>query len=81
MYLFSDNETEVEISIPRRAWYWFCGIGSWSKAPSTEMTPEEREYMESKMTSIAEDPKWRRIVLINACILVAVGIIFFAVFA
>ncbi|XP_022084854.1 sodium/glucose cotransporter 4-like [Acanthaster planci] len=76
-----DDNIEVEISIPRRAWYWLCGVGSTNKQPSMEMTPEEREHLEAKMTSIEEDPKWRRVVLVNAFVLVAVGITFFAVFA
>ncbi|XP_038055022.1 sodium/glucose cotransporter 4-like [Patiria miniata] len=76
-----DEEIEVEVSIPRRAWYWLCGMSGGHQTAVMEMTPEEREDADKKMTSIAEDPKWHRVAWINALILTAVGIIFFGVFA
>lgn len=59
-------------------WNWFCGL---SGAPQQALSPAEKAVLEQKLTSIEEEPLWRRVCNINAIILLAINIFLWGYFA
>ena len=60
----------------RQAFNWICGI---EKVP--ELTDEQKEELNKKMISLEELPLWRHFWNVQAIILMAIAIFFFAFFA
>ncbi|XP_062814902.1 sodium/glucose cotransporter 1-like [Anolis carolinensis] len=68
---------ERELSCGRKALNWFCGLdqgGPW-------LSPAEEEALRQKMADTTEDPFWKRVVNINAILLLAVAIFCHGFFA
>ncbi|XP_051027096.1 sodium/glucose cotransporter 4 [Acomys russatus] len=59
-------------------WNWFCGL---SGSPQQALSPGEKAVLEQKLTSIEEEPLWRRVCNINAIILLAINIFLWGYFA
>ncbi|XP_017365582.1 sodium/glucose cotransporter 4 [Cebus imitator] len=59
-------------------WGWFCGL---SGAPEQALSPAEKAALEQKLTSIEEEPLWRRICNINAVLLLGINIFLWGYFA
>ncbi|XP_038055283.1 sodium/glucose cotransporter 4-like isoform X2 [Patiria miniata] len=62
----------------RRIWNFVCGIES---SPSDEPTPDDKEAMEKRMTSLEEDPKWARVVNVVCLVVLFLGFLAFGLFA
>ncbi|XP_062994602.1 sodium/glucose cotransporter 2 isoform X1 [Elgaria multicarinata webbii] len=56
----------------RRCLGWFCGIGTGSQE-ALELTPEEKAEELQRLTDITEHPRWRRVVNINAVIMMGLA--------
>ncbi|XP_021485047.1 sodium/glucose cotransporter 4 [Meriones unguiculatus] len=59
-------------------WNWFCGL---SGASQQARGPAEEVVLEQTLTSIEEEPFWRRICNINAIVLLAINIFLWGYFA
>ncbi|XP_032103410.1 sodium/glucose cotransporter 4 [Sapajus apella] len=59
-------------------WGWFCGL---SGAPEQALSPAEKAALEQKLTSIEEEPLWRRVCNINAVLLLGINIFLWGYFA
>ncbi|CAO2588498.1 Sodium/glucose cotransporter 4 [Lemmus lemmus] len=59
-------------------WNWFCGL---SGAPQQALSSAEKAALEQKLTSIEEEPLWRRVCNLNAIILLAINIFLWGYFA
>ena len=66
-----------KIPIWKKIGMWICGI---EKTDQPEMTEEERQALEEKQTSLDEDPFWKKVVSINAIVLMVVAVFFWAFF-
>ncbi|XP_043942551.1 sodium/glucose cotransporter 2 [Protopterus annectens] len=63
----------------RLCFEWFCGI---SNEPAKDtVTEEENAAAQENLTDISEDPIWRKVVNINAIIMMCVAIFLWAYFA
>lgn len=70
-------------SAPHRSWGkllwgWFCGL---SGAREPALSPAEKAALELKLTSIEEEPLWRRVCDINAVLLLAINVFLWGYFA
>ncbi|KAK1339991.1 hypothetical protein QTO34_018555 [Cnephaeus nilssonii] len=59
-------------------WGWFCGL---SGAREPALSPAEKAALELKLTSIEEEPLWRRVCDINAVLLLAINVFLWGYFA
>lgn len=59
-------------------WNWFCGL---SGVPQQALSPAEKAVLEQKLTSIEEEPVWRRVCNINAIILLVINVFLWGYFA
>ncbi|XP_016367124.1 sodium/glucose cotransporter 4-like [Sinocyclocheilus rhinocerous] len=62
----------------KRAGMWLCGL---SHAAKQEMSEEERQALERKLTSIEEDHTWKTVCNVNALILLTVSVFLWGYFA
>ncbi|XP_036300702.1 sodium/glucose cotransporter 4 isoform X2 [Pipistrellus kuhlii] len=77
------SESPEQHGAPRRSWGkllwgWFCGL---SGAPQPALSPAEKAALELKLTSIEEEPLWRRVCDINAVLLLAINVFLWGYFA
>ncbi|XP_070259038.1 sodium/glucose cotransporter 4 isoform X1 [Myotis yumanensis] len=68
---------------PRRSWGkllwgWFCGL---SGVREPALSPTEKAALELKLTSIEEEPLWRRVCDVNAVLLLAINVFLWGYFA
>ncbi|XP_059545640.1 sodium/glucose cotransporter 4 isoform X2 [Myotis daubentonii] len=68
---------------PRRScgkllWGWFCGL---SGVREPALSPAEKAALELKLTSIEEEPLWRRVCDVNAVLLLAINVFLWGYFA
>ncbi|ELK30984.1 Sodium/glucose cotransporter 4 [Myotis davidii] len=59
-------------------WGWFCGL---SGVREPALSPAEKAALELKLTSIEEEPLWRRVCDINAVLLLAINVFLWGYFA
>lgn len=57
---------------------WLCGL---SHVAKQEMSEEERQALERKLTSIEEDHTWKTVCNVNALILLTVNVFLWGYFA
>ncbi len=57
---------------------WLCGL---SHAAKQEMSEEEQQALERKLTSIEEDHTWKTVCNVNALILLTVNVFLWGYFA
>ncbi len=62
----------------KRAGMWLCGI---SRVAKQEMSEEEQQALERKLTSIEEDHTWKTVCNVNALILLTVNVFLWGYFA
>ncbi|XP_043924797.1 sodium/glucose cotransporter 1 [Protopterus annectens] len=62
----------------RKAYNWFCGFDD---NPAPQLSEEELQAIQNKLTDTSEVPLWRTIVNINAIILLSVAVFFHGFFA
>ncbi|XP_068956904.1 solute carrier family 5 member 4-like isoform X2 [Petaurus breviceps papuanus] len=62
----------------KRAWKACCGLQT-KKGP--KLTEEEKAALERKLTDTSEKPLWRNVVNVNAILVMAVGVFYYAYFA
>uniref|UniRef100_A0A8C2GD52 Solute carrier family 5 member 9 n=1 Tax=Cyprinus carpio TaxID=7962 RepID=A0A8C2GD52_CYPCA len=62
----------------KRAGMWLCGL---SHVAKQEMSEEERQALERKLTSIEEDHTWKTVCNVNALILLTVNVFLWGYFA
>ncbi|XP_023677123.1 sodium/glucose cotransporter 4 [Paramormyrops kingsleyae] len=62
----------------RRAGLWLCGL---SEQSQPDLSPEERLALEKKLSSIREEPVWKKVCDINALILLTVNVFLWGYFA
>ncbi|XP_018408517.1 PREDICTED: sodium/glucose cotransporter 4-like [Nanorana parkeri] len=74
------KEGHVAPSFPwwKKLCYWFCGI---SMQPEVQMTEEQKQNLQKKLTSIKEEPFWRNVCNINAVIVLAINIFLWGYYA
>ncbi|XP_067861612.1 sodium/glucose cotransporter 1 isoform X2 [Heptranchias perlo] len=81
-----DNDSKMDVdedSPPRdvscwkKAYNWFCGFEDKAK----KLSKEEQEALQQQLTDITEVPLWKNVVNINAIILLAVCVFFWAYYA
>ncbi|XP_048467368.1 sodium/glucose cotransporter 1 [Rhincodon typus] len=73
----TDEESDQDVSCWKKTYNWFCGFDQTAK----KLSKEEQEAMQQKLTDISEVPLWRNVVNINAIVLLAVCIFFWAFYA
>ncbi|XP_039623182.1 sodium/glucose cotransporter 4 isoform X2 [Polypterus senegalus] len=72
-------EQEVKaMSLGKKLLFWFCGLSTTARPT---LTPEEKEALDKKLTSIEEVPLWRNVCNINALVLLAVNVFLWGFFA
>ncbi|XP_014310053.1 sodium/glucose cotransporter 4 isoform X3 [Myotis lucifugus] len=59
-------------------WGWFCGL---SGVREPALSPTEKAALELKLTSIEEEPLWRRVCDVNAVLLLAINVFLWGYFA
>ncbi|EPQ11624.1 Sodium/glucose cotransporter 4 [Myotis brandtii] len=59
-------------------WGWFCGL---SGVLEPALSPAEKAALELKLTSIEEEPLWRRVCNVNAVLLLAINVFLWGYFA
>lgn len=59
---------------------WFCGMGT-SSQEQAEPSPEEKADELRHQTDITESPTWRRVVNINAIIMMALAVFLWGCYA
>ncbi|XP_041348144.1 sodium/glucose cotransporter 4-like [Gigantopelta aegis] len=62
----------------KKAFEWVCGI---EKMGAVKLTPEQTKALEAKQTSIHESKAWRRVLNINAVILMTLAVFVWGFFA
>lgn len=62
----------------KRAGMWLCGL---SLVAKQEISQEERQALEKKLTSIEEDHTWKTVCNVNALILLTVNVFLWGYFA
>nr|XP_060636189.1 sodium/glucose cotransporter 2-like [Anolis sagrei ordinatus] len=67
-----DEKTALPIGKLRQCLNWFCGTGT-SHQDQAEPTPEEKAEELRRLTDISEHPVWRRVVNINALVMMALA--------
>uniref|UniRef100_A0A803TYA1 Sodium/glucose cotransporter 2 n=1 Tax=Anolis carolinensis TaxID=28377 RepID=A0A803TYA1_ANOCA len=67
-----DEKTVLPIRKLRQCLNWFCGTGT-SQQDQVEPTPEEKAEELRRLTDISEHPVWRRVVNINALVMMALA--------
>ncbi|XP_043542762.1 sodium/glucose cotransporter 1 [Chiloscyllium plagiosum] len=72
-----DEESVQEVSCWKKTYNWFCGFDQKPK----KLSKEEQEALQQQLTDISEAPLWRNVVNMNAIILLAVCIFFWAFYA
>uniref|UniRef100_A0A8D2KXQ5 Sodium/glucose cotransporter 1 n=1 Tax=Varanus komodoensis TaxID=61221 RepID=A0A8D2KXQ5_VARKO len=68
---------EEEVGCGRKVYNWFCGLDQ----GGPRLSKEEEEAMQQKLSDTTEDPFWRRVVNMNAIILLAVAVFCHGFFA
>ncbi|XP_066125346.1 sodium/glucose cotransporter 4 isoform X1 [Saccopteryx bilineata] len=79
----SSGQGPEQHAAPRRSWGkllwgWFCGLPG---ASERALSPAEKAALERKLTSIEEEPLWRRVCNINAVLLLAINVFLWGYFA
>nr|XP_015211385.1 PREDICTED: sodium/glucose cotransporter 4 isoform X1 [Lepisosteus oculatus] len=69
----------ADVSCWKRVGLWFCGLSSSQAKPQVSL--DERQVLEKKLTSIREDPVWRNVCNVNAIILLTVNVFLWGYFA
>nr|XP_015211386.1 PREDICTED: sodium/glucose cotransporter 4 isoform X2 [Lepisosteus oculatus] len=69
----------TDVSCWKRVGLWFCGLSSSQAKPQVSL--DERQVLEKKLTSIREDPVWRNVCNVNAIILLTVNVFLWGYFA
>uniref|UniRef100_A0A4W4DUZ8 Solute carrier family 5 member 9 n=1 Tax=Electrophorus electricus TaxID=8005 RepID=A0A4W4DUZ8_ELEEL len=64
--------------IPERAGMWLCGLSEGSRP---QLSSEEQQALEKKLSSIEEEPIWRNVCNVNALILLTVNVFLWGYFA
>ncbi|XP_048412646.1 sodium/glucose cotransporter 1 [Stegostoma tigrinum] len=72
-----DEESDQDLSCWKKTYNWFCGFDQTAK----KLSKEEQEAMQQKLTDVSEVPLWRNVVNINAIVLLAVCVFFWAFYA
>ncbi|XP_060700064.1 sodium/glucose cotransporter 1 isoform X1 [Hemiscyllium ocellatum] len=72
-----DEESVQDVSCWKKTYNWFCGFDQKTK----KLSKEEQEALQQQLTDISEVPLWRNVVNMNAIILLAVCIFFWAFYA
>ncbi|XP_040216988.1 sodium/glucose cotransporter 4-like [Rana temporaria] len=74
------NGGHVAPSYPwwKKLYYWLCGT---SMQPKVQLTKEEEQTLQKKLTSIEEDPLWKNVCNINAVIVLAINVFLWGYFA
>uniref|UniRef100_A0A8C5R1K6 Sodium/glucose cotransporter 4 n=1 Tax=Leptobrachium leishanense TaxID=445787 RepID=A0A8C5R1K6_9ANUR len=72
-----EKQPEPHHSWWKKVYFWFCGI---SIHPEVKLSREEQMLQERKMTSIEEEPLWRRVCDVNALILLAINVFLWGYF-
>ncbi|XP_026857147.2 sodium/glucose cotransporter 4 [Electrophorus electricus] len=62
----------------RRAGMWLCGLSEGSRP---QLSSEEQQALEKKLSSIEEEPIWRNVCNVNALILLTVNVFLWGYFA
>uniref|UniRef100_W5MTV5 Solute carrier family 5 member 9 n=1 Tax=Lepisosteus oculatus TaxID=7918 RepID=W5MTV5_LEPOC len=70
---------KTDVSCWKRVGLWFCGLSSSQAKPQVSL--DERQVLEKKLTSIREDPVWRNVCNVNAIILLTVNVFLWGYFA
>ena len=73
----------ITVEYEQLPWYkkglqWICGI---EKMGGAQMSPEQRKAMDAKHRSIHETKTWRRVLNINAIILMTLAVFVWGFFA
>ncbi|XP_051951080.1 sodium/glucose cotransporter 4 [Xyrauchen texanus] len=74
----SEGSGEDSAAWWKRAGMWMCGL---SQAARQEISEEEQQALEKKLTSIEEDHTWKTVCNINALILLTVNVFLWGYFA
>ncbi|MEE6495454.1 hypothetical protein FKM82_002058 [Ascaphus truei] len=64
-------------SLWKKVYFWFCGISS---HPEVQISKEEQQTLQRKLTNIEEKPFWRRVCDINAVVLIAINVFLWGYF-
>ncbi|XP_072443194.1 sodium/glucose cotransporter 1 isoform X2 [Chiloscyllium punctatum] len=72
-----DEESVQGVSCWKKTYNWFCGFDQKTK----KLSKEEQEALQQQLTDISEVPLWRNVVNMNAIILLAVCVFFWAFYA
>ncbi|XP_070807458.1 sodium/glucose cotransporter 1-like isoform X5 [Pituophis catenifer annectens] len=72
-----EEEPEKETNCCKKAYNWFCGL----EQTGPKLSKEEEEALQHKLTDTTEEPLWRRVVNINAIILLSVAVFCHGFFA
>ncbi|XP_075040121.1 sodium/glucose cotransporter 4 [Mixophyes fleayi] len=77
----SDQIQRVDFAAPypwwKKLYFWFCGI---SMQPEAKLSREEEQKLQLKLTSIEEEPFWRKLCDVNALILLTINIFLWGYF-
>ncbi|XP_016046755.2 sodium/glucose cotransporter 2 isoform X2 [Erinaceus europaeus] len=65
----------------RRCLLWFCGMSRGGAGGPPTLTPEEAAEAARRLEDISEDPRWARVVNINALLMMAVATFFWGFYA
>uniref|UniRef100_A0A6I8NAT8 Solute carrier family 5 member 2 n=1 Tax=Ornithorhynchus anatinus TaxID=9258 RepID=A0A6I8NAT8_ORNAN len=65
----------------RRCLLWFCGLGGAETGGPPPPSPEEVAAATAKLEDISEEPRWARLVNLNAVIMMAVAIFLWGFYA
>ncbi|XP_039177014.1 sodium/glucose cotransporter 1 [Crotalus tigris] len=68
---------EKEVNCCKKAYNWFCGL----EQTGPKLSKEEQEALQHKLMDTTEEPLWRRVVNINAIILLSVAVFCHGFFA
>lgn len=68
---------EKEVNCCKKAYNWFCGL----EQTGPKLSKEEEEALQHKLMDTTEEPFWRRVVNINAIILLTVAVFCHGFFA
>lgn len=71
-------EQQAAASCWKRAAMWMCGLSGHAEA---QLSAEEQQALERKLTNIEEIPMWRNVCNINALILLTINVFLWGFFA